>query len=61
MYRIDRLYGDMKMRMKIIIFITKVKNMLLENIIKDEDVEQDLQRNFSIHYSYSKNIIRKFI
>ena len=49
------------MRMKIIIFITKVKNMLLENIIKDEDVEQDLQRNFSIHYSYSKNIIRKFI
>lgn len=46
---------------KVLDFIAKIKHILLENIIKEEDIEQDFQRNFSEHYSCSKNIIRKFI
>lgn len=46
--------------MKIIKIFIEVIHMFLENLSKEEDLEQDFRRNFSVRYSYSNNTIKNF-
>lgn len=47
--------------MKIVKMIVEIIHIFLENLIKEDDFEQDFRRNFSEHYSHSKNIRNKYI
>lgn len=47
--------------MKIIKIIMEVIYIILEDFVKEEDIEQDFRRNYSERYSYSNNTIKKFL
>lgn len=47
--------------MKIIKIVMEVIYIILEDFIKEDDIEQDFRRNYSERYSYSNNVIRKFL
>lgn len=47
--------------MRIIRVIKKNVRLFLENLLKEDDIKQDFQRNFSVYYSYPKSIVKKSI
>ncbi len=47
--------------MNIIKDIIKNIRIFLENLNKEDDIEQDLRRNFSERYSYLNRSIKKFL
>lgn len=44
------------MTIKIIMGIIKIIHIFWENLIKEDSIEQDFQRNYSERYIYSKRL-----